>query len=110
MTYQPSKVGFVQFTHQDDRGFADYWGVLTVEFGEEEGQWVGICRELGTATQADTLAKAEDYLREALDLQLNEMARLTDVREYLIENEVNLMPISMPQEAGFAIAGSVLTA
>ena len=45
MTYQPSKVGFVQFTHRDERGSVDYWGILTVEFGEDGGQWVGICRE-----------------------------------------------------------------
>lgn len=109
MTYQPSKVGFAQFTHRDERGFVDYWGVLTVEFGVEEGQWVGVCRELGTATQADTLAEVEVELREAIDLQLNEMARLTDVREYLIENQVNFTPVSMPQDAGFAVAGNVLT-
>ena len=110
MTYQPSKVGFVQFTHRDERGSVDYWGVLTVEFGEEGGQWVGICRELGTAMQADTLDEVEFALREAIDLQLNEMAKITDVREYLIENQVNFGPISMPQDVGFAVADSVLTA
>ena len=110
MTYQPSKVGFVQFTHRDEQGFVDYWGVLTVEFREEGGQWVGICRELGTAMQADTLDEIEFALREAIDLQLNEMARLTDIREYLIENQVNFGPISMTQDTGFAVADSVLTA
>ena len=87
----------------------DYWGVLTVEFGEEGGQWVGICRELSTAMQADTLAEVEFALREAIDLQLNEMAQLTDVREYLIENQVNFGPISIPQDTGFTVADSVLT-
>ena len=110
MTYQPSKVGFVQFTHRDERGSVDYWGVLTVEFGEEGGQWVGICRELGTAMQTDTLDEVEFALREAIDLQLNEMARLTDIREYLIENQVNFGPISMTQDTGFAVADSVLIA
>ena len=96
MTYEPSKQGFVQFTYRDAQGAVDYVGVFTVEFGEEGGQWVGVCRELGTATQADTLAEVEAVLREAIDLQLNEMARIADVREYLIENQVNFAPISMP--------------
>ena len=110
MTYQPSKLGLVQFTYRDAQGAVDYLGVLTVEFGEEGGQWVGICRELGTATQADSLAEVEVDLREAIDLQLNEMARIADVREYLIENQVNFAPVSMPDDTGFAVAGNVFTA
>ena len=109
MAFEPSKLGFVQFTYRDARASVDYLGILTVEYGEEGGQWVGICRELGTATQADTLAEAEAFLRDAIDLQLNGMAELTDVREYLIENEVNFAPVSMPQNSGFALAGHSLT-
>ena len=109
MTYQPSKFGLVQFTYRDAQGSADFWGVLTVEFGEEEGQWVGLCKELGTATHADTLAEVEVDLRDAIDLQLNGMAQLTDVREYLMDNDVSIYPISIPQETGFAVASSVLT-
>ena len=110
VTFEPSKLGFMQFTYRDAQEAVDYLGILTVGFGEEEGQWVGICRELGTATQADTLAETEANLREAIDLQLNEMARIADVREYLIENEVNFAPVSMPQDTGSAVAGNVLTA
>ncbi len=110
MTYQPTKVSFVQFTYRDAQEAVDYLGILTVEYGEEEGQWVGICRELGTATQADTLAEAEEYLREAIELQLNGMAEISDVLEYLIDNEVNFAPVSMPRDTGFALAGSALTA
>ena len=107
MTYQPTKVSFVQFTYRDAQEAVDYLGMLTVEYGEEGGQWVGICRELGTATQGDTLAEAEADLRDAIDLQLNGMAEIADVREYLIENEVNFAPVSMPQDTGFALAGNV---
>ena len=110
MTYQPSKLGHVQFTYRDAQGAVDYLGVLTVEYGEEGGQWVGICRELGTATQANSLAEAEAFLREAIDLQLNEMAQIADVREYLIENQVNLELVSLPNDSGFAVAGNVFTA
>ena len=107
MAYQASKLGLVQFTYRDTRGSTDYWGVLTVEFGEEEGQWVGLCKELGTATHADTLAEVEVDMCEAIDLQLNEMALITDVREYLDDSGVSIYPISVPQETGFAVASSV---
>ena len=70
---------------------------------------MGICRELGTAMQADTLDEVEFALREAIDLQLNEMAKITDGVEYLADNQVSLAPISTPLESGFAVAGSVLT-
>ena len=110
MAYQPSKRGLVQFIYRDQQDGKDYGGVLTVEFGQEEGQWVGQCLELGTATHADTLAEVEADMLEFIDLQLNEMARLCDVREYLADNEVKLAPVSMPQEMSFAVAGSVLAA
>ena len=109
MPYQPSKTGLVQFTHRDAQGSVDYWGVLTVEFGQEDGQWVGLCHELGTATHADTLDQVEAELWEAIDLQLNEMALITDVFQYLRENRVSFGPISLSQESGFAVVGTVLT-
>ena len=84
-------------------------GGINVEFGEEAGQWVGLCRELGTATHADTPAQVEEELREAIDLQLNEMAAITDVRKYLTDNGVSISPISISQENGFAVASSVFT-
>ena len=108
MAYQPSKRGLVPFIYRDERDGQDYGGVLTVEFGLDEDQWVGLCHELGTAAQADTLEEVETDLLEFIDLQLNEMARLCDVREYLADNEVKLAPVSMPQEMSFAVAGSVL--
>ena len=109
MAYCPSKKGLVQFIYRDDRDGLEYGGVLTVEFGQEEDQWVGLCHELGNAAQADTLAQVEIELLEAIDLQLNETARLCDVREYLADNEVELAPISMPREMSFSVAGRVLT-
>lgn len=102
--------GLIQFTHRDERGSMDYWGVLTVQFGREAGQWVGLCHELGTAAHADTLAQVESELREAIGLQLNEMARISDVREYLADNRVSLAPVAMPQATGFAVTGGVLAA
>ena len=73
------------------------------------GQWAGICEELGTATHADTLEQVEAELREAVELQLNEMENLTDVQGYLAENRVRVTPIQIQQQAGFAVAGSRFT-
>ena len=108
MAYRHSKRGLVQFIYRDTRDGRDYAGVLTVEFGQDEDQWVGLCHELGTASQADSLAEVKSDLLEFIDLQLNETAQICDVREYLADNEVKLAPVSMPREMSFAVAGSVL--
>ena len=92
------------------RGGVDYWGVLNVQFGEEDGQWVGMCQELGTAMQADTLAEVEVALLEGIELQLNGTAELCDIFEYLADFQVSITPVSIPQETGFVVSGSVQTA
>ena len=108
MSQQPSKLGLFRFAHADDQGLPDYWGVLSVEFNQDEGQWVGVCRELGTVAHADTLEQVEEELHEAIDLQLNEMEKIADVREYLAQNEVKILTIPMRQEAGFAVESSLV--
>ena len=45
--------------------------IVTVEFLQEDGQWVGRCLELGTATCADTLDEVHEAMIEALELHLN---------------------------------------
>lgn len=103
-----SKQGLVQFFYRDERGGLDYWGVLNVQFGEEDGQWVGMCQELGTAMQADTLDEVEVALLEGIELQLNGTAELRDIFEYLADFGVSITPVSIPRETGFAVSGSVL--
>ena len=105
-----SKQGLVQFFYRDEQGGLDYWGVLNVQFGEYEGQWVGLCQELGTSTHADTLAQVEFELLEGIELQLNGTAELCDIFEYLADFHVSITPVSIPQETGFAVSGSVQTA
>lgn len=69
--------------HADDRCFSDYAVTLMCVYTQEAGQWVGVCEEFGTSAFSDTLARAQVELREALELQLNEVERLGYVREYL---------------------------
>ena len=107
MNQQGIKLAFISFSHVDDQGVPDFWGSLSVEFMQEDDQWVGVCRELGTVAHADTLDQVQEELNEAIGLQLNEMERISDVREYLNQNQVEVEPIPSPLGAGFAVAGTL---
>lgn len=94
--------------HRNNQGSPDYVIVLTFEFCEEAGQWVGLCLELGTSAFADTLEQVRLELQEAVELQLNEMERLAQVKDYLDDNHVRIVPIdpvATSSTAGFAVAG-----
>ena len=69
--------------HTDDEGFSDYAITLTCTYVQESRKWVGVCEELGTSTFSDSLEDTQAELREALELQLNEVEGLGYVREYL---------------------------
>ena len=108
MTQRQATVTTVfQFVHANTEGSPDYWGMLHAEFTEDDGQWAGVCDELGTAACADTFLEAESALQEAVDLQLNGMERIADVQEYLAERHVALIDFqraSQPQRGlGFAV-------
>lgn len=94
----------IQIFHSDSRGVPDYAITLTCTYSQEGDQWVGICDELGTSAFADTLEQARIETQEAVQLQLNEVERITDVRSYLADNEVTIQPVKQPGQAGFAIA------
>lgn len=93
--------------HRNGLGFPDYVIVLTFEYSEESGKWVGVCLELGTSAFADALERVREELHEAVELQLNEMERLGHVQDFLEENHVRIVQIgpgATPREAGFAVA------
>ena len=91
-------------THTDNSGITDYTIKLTFAYHEEEGQWVGICTELGTATCAETLELTQMELKDAVELQLNEVDRISDVQGYLADNDVEIVPSKLPKQSGFAIS------
>ena len=103
MVYITATHETVLVAHRDSRGFPDYTIKLSFTYHQESGQWVGVCDELGTSAFADTAAQMQAELLEAVELQLNEVARLTDVRAYLADNQVEILPIELPEHAGFAI-------
>ncbi len=80
--------------HRNKESSPDYVIVLTFDFKQESGQWVGICLELGTSAFADNLEQTRLELQEAVELQLNEMERLTEVRDYLAVNRVHTVPFA----------------
>ena len=92
----------IQVFHSDAQGSLDFAVTLTCTYTQEGDQWVGICDELGTSTFADALEQARIELQEAVQLQLNEVERITDVRGYLADNEVVIQPARQPGSAGLA--------
>lgn len=97
----------VTVIHRAAQGSADYVFHLTFEFQQEEGQWVGVCLELGTPAQSDTLEQVGVELREAVELQLNEVDRLCDIHDYLKDYGVRIVPIEVAtsaEQCGFVVA------
>ncbi len=43
-------------------------------------------------------------LKDAVELQLNEVARIADVKDYLADNRVEIVPSKLPKQAGFVIS------
>ncbi|MBM3933943.1 MAG: hypothetical protein FJ319_06535 [SAR202 cluster bacterium] len=72
---------------------------LTVEFKQEDGQWVATCLELGTSTYAETLEAVQAEIAEAVDLHLNEVARLGFEDDFLKEMGV---PMWRPRQVEVA--------
>lgn len=95
--------------HRDEQGRPEYVSVLTFEYQQEAGQWVGVCVELGTSTYADTLEQTELELREAVELQLSEMERLGYLWEYLEVQGVQVIPLE-PAAAGVAAGFDLVAA
>ena len=93
--------------HRNNQGSPDYVIVLTFEFCEESGQFVGVCLELGTSAFAETLQQTRLELREAVELQLNEVERLGFIDDYLSENHVRIVNMDADSTAGFAVAGTL---
>ena len=91
--------------HRNNEGSPDYVIVLTFEFSQESGQWIGLCLELGTSTFSDTLEQTRLELQEAVELQLNEVERLGFIQDYLSENHVRVVPVdAVTNASGFAVA------
>ena len=94
----------IQVFHIAFQGALDFAITLNCNYNREGDQWVGICDELGTSAFSDTLEKTRSELQQAIQLQLNEVERITDIRDYLADNEVAIQPVSQLRQGGFAVA------
>ena len=97
------------YLHRGNKGVYDHVLTLTLDYVEEDGQWVGVCLELGTSTFAESLETVRQELREAVELQLNELDRLRVVEEYLRDNHVPYIaigPVTASNQPGFVLAGN----
>ena len=96
--------------HRDGQGNPDFTVGLTLDYHQEDGQWVGVCRELGTPACADTLEQTELELREAVELQLNGMEDLGYLNEYLEARQVSILPLGPGEKEKVAAPGFSLSA
>lgn len=96
--------------HRDGQGNPDFTVGLTLDYQQEDRQWVGVCLELGTSTFADTLEQTELELREAVELQLNGMEDLGYLNEYLEARQVSILPLGPGEKEKVAAPGFSLPA
>lgn len=101
----------VTVIHRAAQGLPDYVFHLTFDFQKEYDQWVGECLELGTAAHSDSLEQVQEELGEAVELQLDGMEQLCNIRDYLKDNGVHIVPIGADAlfcKTGFAVAPTIL--
>lgn len=97
--------------HRDGQGNPDFAVGLTLDYQQEEdGQWAGVCLELGTPACADTLEQTKRELRGAVELQLNGMEDLGYLQEYLEARQAPILPLGPGEKEKTAAPGFDLAA
>ncbi len=82
--------------HGDVREFA----VLTLEFHKEDRLWVGVCRELGTATDGRSLDRVERELVKLVMLHLNGLEDIGEREHIFRERGIKLYAGTGVEESG----------
>ena len=95
----------VILTHQTENTH-DFTVELFLDYGTEEGEWVGVCEQLGIAANADTLDETKEILKDLILLQLNGIEGLTSIYAYLSEHGVTILE---PENPGDDESGFILT-
>jgi len=83
----------------------DFTIELFLDYGKEEGDWVGICEQLGIAANAHSLDEAKEILKDLVLLQLNGVEDLASITSYLTENGVTILKPERVKdnESGFTL-------
>lgn len=71
---------------------------LTYQFHEEDGQYVGVCKELGTATCGSTLDEAYGNLREAVAEHLEALEELGERERFFTSHNIRVFATPELQE------------
>ena len=94
----------VILTHRTDNKH-DFTIELHLEYGTEEDEWVGVCKQLGIAANADSLDETKEILKDLILLQLNGIESLTSICAYLSENGITILEPESPRDdaSGFIL-------
>lgn len=84
----------------------DFTIELFLDYKIEDGEWIGVCTQLGVAANAEKLDEAKEILKDLVLLQLSGMEGLTNIYDYLEENEVAIL---RPERSTAGDSGFVLT-
>ena len=84
----------------------DFTIELFLDYKMDDGEWTGVCEQLGIAADAATLDEAKEVLKDLVLLQLSGVQELTNIYDYLEENEVVIMK---PDRSTGGESGFVLT-
>ncbi len=63
---------------------------LTVDYGQEEGAWVGVCPALGVSTTTDSPEAAREEMSDMLLVYLDVLAEAGDLLDCLSEQGVEV--------------------
>ena len=83
----------------------DFTIELFLDYQTDDGEWVGVCEQLGVAANADALDDAKEILKDLVLLQLSGVDGLGNINGYLAENGVVIMKPerSRNMESGFIL-------
>ena len=87
----------------------DFTVELFLDYGTEEGEWVGVCEQLGIAANAVTLDETKEILQDLILLQLNGIEGLTSISGYLAENGVTVMEPETPRDSESSFVMTIAT-
>jgi hypothetical protein len=83
------------FMRQDD---VICYITLTHAYHKEDGVWVGICKETGTATSAKSRRQVEKELKEMVTLHLNCLEQVDEKVRFFEENHIKIHEMKPKKE------------
>lgn len=70
---------------------------------EKDGRWTAECKELGTATFGNSLEEVREFIKEAIELQLNSLERNGQRKRFFKENGITLIRNRCPENVNINV-------